>query len=158
MRIRKSSRRSFIKLLAAAPLLSRIAVRDLYAQAATAIGRDSRQNVYSRLGVTVVNCRGTWTYLSGSLELPEVRQAQEEAAQHFVNIMDLQGAVGHRLSSEVPASSWRLRPVHTQRPNQPGDNDLAEDYRIRPRFYLPPKMATLRVNPRVFRHIAFIQQ
>ena len=55
-------------------------------------------------------------------------------------------------------SLWRLRPRHTQRPNQPGNNDLAEDHRIRPYFYLPPQMASLRVNPRIFRHIAFIQQ
>ena len=100
------SRRSFIKLAAAAPLLSRIAARDLYAQAATAIGKDPRQNVYTRLGVkTVINCRGTWTYLSGSLEFPEVRQAQLEAAQHFVNVIELQRAVGRRLSELTGAES-----------------------------------------------------
>ena len=102
----KSSRRSFMKLFAAAPLLTRIAARDLYAQAATAIGRDPRQNIYTRLGVkTVINCRGTWTYLSGSLEFPEVRQAQVEAAQHFVNILELQRAVGRRLSELTGAES-----------------------------------------------------
>ncbi len=106
MRDRNSSRRSFVKLLAAAPLLSQIAARDLYAQAATAIGKDPRQNVYSRLGVkTVINCRGTWTYLSGSLEFPEVRQAQVEASQHFVNVLDLQRAVGRRLSELTGAES-----------------------------------------------------
>ena len=106
MRIRTSSRRSFVKLLAAAPLLSQIAVRDLYAQAASAIGKDPRQNVYTRLGVkTVINCRGTWTYLSGSLEFPEVRQAQLEAADHFVNMLELQRAVGRRLSELTGAES-----------------------------------------------------
>jgi uncharacterized pyridoxal phosphate-dependent enzyme len=100
------SRRSFVKLLAAAPLLSQIAVRDLYAQAATAMGKDPRQNVYSRLGVkTVINCRGTWTYLSGSLEFPEVRQAQVEAAAHFVNMFDLQRGVGRRLAELTGAES-----------------------------------------------------
>jgi uncharacterized pyridoxal phosphate-dependent enzyme len=99
MPIQNSSRRSFVKLLAATPLLTQIAARDLYAQAASAIGRDPLQNVYTRLGVkTVINCRGTWTYLSGSLEFPEVRQAQVEAAQHFVNMLELQRAVGRRLS------------------------------------------------------------
>jgi len=39
MPIQKPSRRSFVKLLAAAPLLSQIAARDVYAQAATAIVR-----------------------------------------------------------------------------------------------------------------------
>src|ERR1041385_830317 len=106
MLTRNSSRRSFVKLVAAAPLLSQIAARDLYVQAATAVGRDPRQNVYTRLGVkTVINCRGTWTYLSGSLEFPEVRQAQVEAAQHFVNMLDLQRAVGRRLSELTGAES-----------------------------------------------------
>src|SRR6476646_622351 len=106
MGTQNSSRRSFMKLVAAAPLLSQIAARDLYAQAATAIGRDPRQNVYSRLGVkTVINCRGTWTYLSGSLEFPEVRQAQVEAAQYFVNMIDLQRAVGRRLAELTGAES-----------------------------------------------------
>jgi uncharacterized pyridoxal phosphate-dependent enzyme len=104
-----SSRRSFVKLLAAAPLLSQIAARDLYAQAATAIGKDPRQNVYTRLGVkTVINCRGTWTYLSGSLEFPEVRQAQLEASEHFVNVLELQRAVGRRLSELTGAESGMI--------------------------------------------------
>lgn len=101
-----SGRRSFMKVLAAAPLLTQIAARDLYAEAAGAIGKDPRQNVYTRLGVkTVINCRGTWTYLSGSLEFPEVRQAQLEAAGYFVNMIDLQRAVGRRLSELTGAES-----------------------------------------------------
>src|SRR5215469_2819908 len=106
MPIANSSRRSFVKLLAATPLLTQIGARELYAQAAAAIGRDPRQNVYTRLGVkTVINCRGTWTYLSGSLEFPEVRQAQLEASQYFVNILDLQRAVGRRLAELTGAES-----------------------------------------------------
>jgi uncharacterized pyridoxal phosphate-dependent enzyme len=106
MPVRNASRRSFVKLLAATPLLTQIAARDLYAQAASAVGKDPRQNVYTRLGVkTVINCRGTWTYLSGSLEFPEVRQAQLEAARHFVNVIDLQRAVGRRLSELTGAES-----------------------------------------------------
>src|SRR5580765_2223101 len=106
MAIQSSSRRSFVKMLAATPLLTQIAARDLYAQAASAVGHDPRQNVYTRLGVkTVINCRGTWTYLSGSLEFPEVRAAQVEAAQHFVNVLELQRAVGRRLSELTGAES-----------------------------------------------------
>jgi uncharacterized pyridoxal phosphate-dependent enzyme len=101
-----SSRRSFVKLLAATPLLTQIAARELYAQAATAVGKDPRQNVYSRLGVkTVINCRGTWTYLSGSLEFPEVQRAQAEAALHFVNMFDLQHGVGRKLAELTGAES-----------------------------------------------------
>jgi uncharacterized pyridoxal phosphate-dependent enzyme len=106
MQIENSSRRSFMKLVAAAPLLTQIAARDVYAQAATAIGKDPRKNIYTRLGVkTVINCRGTWTYLSGSLEFPEVRQAQMEASGHFVNMFDLQRGVGRRLAELTGAES-----------------------------------------------------
>src|ERR1700726_768228 len=100
------SRRGFIRLAAAAPLLGQIAAKNAIANAATALGKDPRQNVYTRLGLkTIINCRGTWTYLSGSLEFPEVREAQAEAAQHFVNMLDLQRAVGRRLSELTGAQS-----------------------------------------------------
>jgi uncharacterized pyridoxal phosphate-dependent enzyme len=101
-----TSRRSFFKFLASAPLLSQIAVRDLYAHASTAMGMSAKENVYARLGVkTIINCRGTWTYLSGSLEFPEVRKAALEAADHFVNMIDLQRAVGRRLAELTGAES-----------------------------------------------------
>ena len=109
MHVLNSSRRSFMKWAAAAPLLSQIAVADLYAKAASTVGKDPRQNVYSRLGVkTVINCRGTWTYLSGSLEFPEVREAQIEAAQYFVNMLDLQRAIGRRLAELTGAESGMI--------------------------------------------------
>src|SRR5437667_4550900 len=106
MGARSASRRSLIKLAAAAPLLTQITARNLYAHAAMAIGRDPKQNVFTRLGVrTVINCRGTWTYLSGSLEFPEVRQAQVEAGQHFVNMLELQRGAGRRLAELTGAES-----------------------------------------------------
>src|SRR5215471_2720085 len=102
----ESSRRSFVKYLAAAPLLGQIAARDLYAYAATAVGATSSENVYSRLGLKpIINCRGTWTYLSGSLEFPEVRQAQLAASDYFVNMLDLQRAVGRRLAELTGAEA-----------------------------------------------------
>src|ERR1700736_2976896 len=100
------SRRGFIRLAAAAPLLGQIAARNAFATAATALGKDPRQNIYTRLGVkTVINCRGTWTYLSGSLEFPEVRQAQVEAGQYFVNMLELQRGAGRRLAELTNAES-----------------------------------------------------
>src|SRR5581483_4239630 len=106
MEIQNSSRRSFFKLAAAAPLLTQIAARYLYAQAATAVGKDPRRNIYTELGVTtIINCRGTWTYLSGSLELPGVRQAELEAAKYFVNMVDLQRGGGRRLAEVTGGES-----------------------------------------------------
>lgn len=100
-----SSRRSFVKLMAAAPLLTQITARRLYAQAAAAVGA-APGNVYSRLGVkTVINCRGTWTYLSGSLEFPEVQLAMGEAGRYFVNMLELQRGVGRRLAELTGAES-----------------------------------------------------
>ena len=95
-----------MKLLAASPLLAQITAQNLYAKSAAAFGVDTKANVYSRLGVkTVINCRGTWTYLSGSLQLPEARQAQEEAGRHFVNMVELHQAVGRRLAELTGAES-----------------------------------------------------
>jgi L-seryl-tRNA(Ser) seleniumtransferase len=98
-----------MKWAAAAPLLGQIAATDLYAKAATAVGKDPRDNVYRRLGIkTVINCRGTWTYLSGSLQFPEVREAQTEAAKYFVNVLDLQRAIGRRLAELTGAESGMI--------------------------------------------------
>src|SRR5580704_7184235 len=102
----ESSRRGFMKMLAASPLLAQIAAQGLYAKSTVALGLASPENVYSRLGIkTVINCRGTWTYLSGSLQFPEVRAAQAEASHHFVNMVDLQRAAGRRLAELTGAES-----------------------------------------------------
>ena len=62
--------------------------------------------VYRRLGVRpFINARGTWTYLSGSLALPKVLQAMNDAARHFVDIFELQRAVGRRLAELSGAES-----------------------------------------------------
>src|SRR5215813_9509401 len=101
-----SSRRNFIRLAAAAPLLGQIFAKNAFASAASAVGKSRNQNVYTRLGVkTVINCRGTWTYLSGSLEFPEVQAAQREAAEHFVNIFELQHAASRRLAELTGAEA-----------------------------------------------------
>ncbi len=100
------SRRNFIRYAAAAPMLGQIMAKSAFATAASAIGKPTHQNVYSRLGVkTVINCRGTWTYLSGSLEFPEVKAAQREASEHFVNMFELQHAASRRLAELTGAEA-----------------------------------------------------
>lgn len=101
-----TNRRGFMKMVAASPLLAQIAAVRVYEKSASALGLAPSDNVYSRLGVkTVINCRGTWTYLSGSLQFPEVRDAQSEAGRYFVNMVDLHHAVGHRLAELTGAES-----------------------------------------------------
>lgn len=99
-------RRAFVKWISALPLLGQIAVQDLLGKTAASLGKTARDNIYTRIGVRpVINARGTWTYLSGSLELPEVRAAKQQAALHYVNIVELQRAVGNRLAELSGAES-----------------------------------------------------
>src|SRR5215471_18464822 len=65
-------------------------------------------DIYKSIGVRpFVNCRGTLTVISGSLELPEVRAAQDAAAQHFVALDELMEAVGKRLA-ELTGAEWGI--------------------------------------------------
>lgn len=101
-----NDRRSFIKMMAAAPLFVTLASRSLAETVAATKAKPLGANVYSRLGVRpFINGRGTWTYLSGSLELPEVRQAAEQASKQFVDMFELQRAAGKRLAELSGAES-----------------------------------------------------
>ena len=101
-----SHRRRFMKLLGAAPVLAIIAGRGLSSRLSAAVGKASNDDVYRRIGVRpFINARGTWTYLSGSLELPEVRRAMEAASHQFVDMFELQRAVGKRLAELSGAES-----------------------------------------------------
>lgn len=105
--IAMNDRRSFLKLLAAAPLFATFGTRKLAAAvsntaakaAAGGSAHSLTNNLYTRIGVRpFINARGTWTYLSGSLELPPVRKAAEEASHYFVDLYELQDAVGAQLA------------------------------------------------------------
>jgi L-seryl-tRNA(Ser) seleniumtransferase len=94
-----SNRRAFLKWASVLPTLGAFAVADLFAKARKSIGSGVKANIYTRIGVTpIINARGTWTYISGSQELPEVRQAKQEAAMHFVDMWELQRGVSKRLT------------------------------------------------------------
>src|SRR5436190_18971132 len=65
-------------------------------------------DIYQSIGIRpFINCRGTLTVISGSLELPEVRAAKEAAAQHFVALDELAEAVGQRLA-ELTGAEWGM--------------------------------------------------
>ncbi len=99
-------RRVFVKRLTALPLLAQVAAQGFLEKASAAVGKPATDNIYTRIGVRpLINARGTWTYLSGSLELPEVRAAKQQAAMHFVEIVELQRAVGKRLAELSGAES-----------------------------------------------------
>lgn len=64
--------------------------------------------IYQSIGVEpVINCRGTFTIIGGSVELPEVRAAMDAAARQFVQIDELAEAVGRRLA-ELTGAEWGM--------------------------------------------------
>src|SRR5438876_10271973 len=98
------NRRAILKWTAAAPLFGAIAADTFWRKARAAVTKAAGANIYTRIGVRpIINARGTWTYLSGSLELPEVRDAKQEAARQFVDIFELQRAAGKRLADMAGA-------------------------------------------------------
>ena len=63
-------------------------------------GLEIGPNLYRSIGVRpFINCTGTLTVNSGSLELPKVQAAQEWAAKHMVQLDELMDAVGARLAA-----------------------------------------------------------
>ncbi len=57
-------------------------------------------NVYEQLGVrTIINAAGTFTEFGGSLMPAEVVTASVEAARYFVDLRELQDAVGRKLAA-----------------------------------------------------------
>ncbi len=63
-------------------------------------------NIYDSLGVnTIINAAGTLTEFGGSLMAPEVIAAWQDAAQHFVNLRELQNRVGERIARLLQVES-----------------------------------------------------
>lgn len=77
------------------------------ASAATG-GLKTGPQIYQSIGVEpVINCRGTFTIIGASIELPEVRAAMDAAAQHYVQLDELADAVGRRLA-ELTGAEWGM--------------------------------------------------
>src|SRR5213594_2937143 len=73
---------------------------------AAAEGLRVGQDIYQSIGVRpLINARGTFTIISGSRMLPEVRAAMDAAAQHHVHIDELMTAIGARLAELTKAES-----------------------------------------------------
>lgn len=63
-------------------------------------------NIYQSIGVQpIINCRGTFTIIGGSIERQEVREAMDSAAKHFVQYDELAEGVGRRLA-EITGAEW----------------------------------------------------
>jgi D-glucosaminate-6-phosphate ammonia-lyase len=69
------------------------------------------QNIYQSIGVEpIINCRGTFTIIGGSVERPEVHAAMQEAGGYFVQYDELAEAVGKKLA-EITGAEWGIIPA-----------------------------------------------
>jgi L-seryl-tRNA(Ser) seleniumtransferase len=67
-----------------------------------------KPNLYEAIGVKpITNCKGTFTIISGSQTLPEVKQAMLEASRYYVHMDELMDAVGRRLA-ELTKAEWGM--------------------------------------------------
>ncbi|HLK18505.1 MAG TPA: hypothetical protein VKT81_06090 [Bryobacteraceae bacterium] len=101
----KHSRRELFRqggLLAAAQALGgRI-------QRASAAALDIGANLYQSIGVRpILNAKGTFTIITGSMTLPEVKHAMDEAGRHFVQMDELMEGVSKRLA-DLTSAEWGI--------------------------------------------------
>jgi hypothetical protein len=67
-----------------------------------------QDNLFTRIGVRpLVNARGTFTIVSGSCSLPQVKQAMYDASFYFVHLDELMEAVGRELG-QLTGAEWGI--------------------------------------------------
>ncbi len=65
-------------------------------------------NLFTQIGVRpLINGRGTYTIISGSRSLPQVKQAMYDASFYFVHMDELMDAVGRQLG-ELTGADWGI--------------------------------------------------
>jgi uncharacterized pyridoxal phosphate-dependent enzyme len=107
----KKSRRELFRrggLLATASGFLGLSQSASAATPATAGKLQLNPDIYKSIGVRpLINCRGTLTVISGSMELPEVRAAVDAGARHHVALDELMEAVARRIA-ELTGAEWAL--------------------------------------------------
>lgn len=105
-------RRDIIKNLAIMPFAGSFLPHDMAAAASsegfikTSGPLSIGPKIYESIGVEpVINCRGTFTIIGGSLERPEVLAASKAAAGNFVQYDELAFGIGRRLA-EITGAEW----------------------------------------------------
>ncbi len=101
-------RRDIMKSLTVLPFTGGLWYHQELSAKSTGSAINSAGNIYRELGVEpVINCRGTFTIIGGSIERPEVLQAQERASGHFVQYDELANGIGRRLA-EITKTDWGI--------------------------------------------------
>jgi uncharacterized pyridoxal phosphate-dependent enzyme len=95
-------------ILTISSLLRELGLTPVVDAKAAAAGLSTGPEIYQSIGVRpLINARGTFTIISGSLMLPEVRAAIDAAAKHYVHLDELAEAVGARLAA-LTGAEWGL--------------------------------------------------
>ena len=77
-------------------------------QTPTAAALEIGPNLYRSIGVRpIINARGTFTIITGSQTLPEVKRAMDEASRGYVQMDELMEGVGKRLA-ELTGAEWGI--------------------------------------------------
>ncbi len=100
---------SLVALPAVLPVDVQAAVVDATGMQTPGVGAlRAGPDMYQSIGVRpLINARGTFTIISGSTMLPEVRAAMDAAAQKYVHLDELTEAVGARLAG-ITKAEWGL--------------------------------------------------
>jgi len=112
-------RRKLIKGLTLLPLGSLVPLESILAAPASIHGSAGMTEgleaadgvsagIFQSIGVEpIINCRGTFTIIGGSIERPEVRAAMEAASKDFVQYDELALGIGQRLA-EITGAEWGM--------------------------------------------------
>ncbi|NND32569.1 MAG: aminotransferase class V-fold PLP-dependent enzyme [Saprospiraceae bacterium] len=106
-------RRDILKHLSAIPLVGAIPHEDFLKKLKPRGGTlaetiEAGEKIYDSIGVdTIINCRGTFTILGGSVERPEVSTAMEAATGYFVQYDELAYGIGQRLA-DLTECEWGM--------------------------------------------------
>ncbi|HKB95546.1 MAG TPA: twin-arginine translocation signal domain-containing protein, partial [Rhizomicrobium sp.] len=106
----KWSRRDLLKTSGmAAGALAPIAVTSAPAAAETITHSGTeKDNLFTRIGVRpMINGRGTYTIISGSRSLPEVKQAMFEASHYYVQMDEMMNGIGAELG-KLMGAEWGI--------------------------------------------------
>src|SRR3954467_9979797 len=91
-------RRDIIKSLTLLPLAGGIGTT-IPGSSVSAATRAEKPDLFKELGIDrIINARGTYTYLGGSLMLPEVVEALNLTSQDFASLYEIEDKVGAKIA------------------------------------------------------------
>jgi seryl-tRNA(Sec) selenium transferase len=101
------TRRLFLGASGVAPLAA-VAAPDAKAPALPKLTGHEPDNLFTRIGVRpIINARGTYTIISGSRSLPEVKQAMFEASHYYVHMDEMMAGIGAELA-RLTGAEWGI--------------------------------------------------